>query len=175
MCVWCSQQALQQIFPCCEFTIAVLRNRILLLPITTPEPYRHWHGYGSLTDPGAFLQLPGSEHALAYNWRGDNAGPPMSANETLNDFAIVQKAFPGASVVSSTFEEFVEAVMADGADALLPEITRDLADTWTWGELYQCGGVGTRISFLGFLARFPASFICAPAMIMCVIFSGNPD
>ena len=118
-----------------NYALALSRTLILALPITTPHPHRHWHGYGSLTDPGAFLQLPGSEHALAYNWRGDNAGPPMSANETLNDFAIVQKEFPGASVVSSTFEEFVEAVMADGADALLPEITQDLADTWTWGAL----------------------------------------
>ena len=57
----------------------------------------------------------------------------MSANETLGNFATVQKSFPGASVVSSTFDEFVDTVMADGSDALLPVITGDLADTWTWG------------------------------------------
>lgn len=93
----------------------------------------HWHGYGSLTDPGAFAQLPGSEHAIAYNWRGDNAGPAMSAQEMIKDFATVQANFPGASVVSSTLTEFVEAVLSEGADQYAPEVKSELADTWVWG------------------------------------------
>jgi len=118
-----------------------------MVPVNVPPVFRwkdpasgtsilalwHWAGYGSLTDPGCYAQLPGSEHALAYNWRGDNAGPAMSASEMQGDFATVQKAFPGATIVAATFDEYVDAVLAEGADQLAPEISQDLADTWVWG------------------------------------------
>ena len=39
-----------------------------------------WHprGYGSLGD---FVTVPGLDQALAYDWRGDNQGPPTSVVE----------------------------------------------------------------------------------------------
>eukprot|EP00035_Acanthoeca_spectabilis_P023764 m.450846 g.450846 ORF g.450846 m.450846 type:complete len:766 (+) comp20055_c0_seq1:144-2441(+) len=93
----------------------------------------HWGGYGQQSEPGSFVQLPGSEHALAYNWRGDNAGPPMNQNEVIQDMAAIGKHFPGAQIVPSTFDEYVSAVLAEGADQLAPVVSTDLADTWAWG------------------------------------------
>jgi hypothetical protein len=118
-----------------------------MVPVNVPPMFRwqdpasgesilvlwHWGGYGEPTDPGHFAQLPGSEHAIAYNWRGDNAGPAMDKNEVIQDFATVQAAFAKANIVSSTFDEYVDAVLAEGADLLAPVVTTDLADTWVWG------------------------------------------
>jgi len=53
----------------------------------------HWHGYGQLGEPGDPIRVPGSKHALAYCWRGDNAGPPLSALEVLNNAKQLQQQF----------------------------------------------------------------------------------
>ena len=89
----------------------------------------HWHGYGQIGEPGWTMTVVGSADALAYNWRGDNAGPPQSVEEVLKDMAKVQEAFPGAEVFPSTLDAFVDAAPLEG----LPVVTRDLADTWVWG------------------------------------------
>ena len=82
----------------------------------------HWHGYGGIGDPGWLIRVPGSTHALAYVWRGDNAGPPMSAAEVVKNVASVKAhplmaKFPQAKVVTSTFEN-ISAVWA--TEAKLP-------------------------------------------------------
>lgn len=41
----------------------------------------------------ALFRLPGSKHALAYCWRGDNQGPPTSAIEVLTNAKKLQKQF----------------------------------------------------------------------------------
>ena len=51
-----------------------------------------WHpyGYGDKGFEDAVV-LPGSSHALIMNWRGDNAGPPGSVQEVVNDWAQISK------------------------------------------------------------------------------------
>lgn len=95
----------------------------------------HWHGYGGVGDPGWLIRVPGSTHALAYVWRGDNAGPPIDADEVVKNVASVKShplmaRFPKAQVITSTFEN-ISAVWAD--EAQLPVVTQELADTWIWG------------------------------------------
>jgi hypothetical protein len=51
--------------------------------------------------------LPGSSHALAYDWRGDNQGPPADADEVIKGFDTVRKAFPGAEVIASTLDAYI--------------------------------------------------------------------
>ena len=70
-----------------------------------------WHprGYGGLGD---YVTVPGLSHALAYDWRSDNGGPPMSVGEVLSGFETVRKAFPNATVVASTLDAFVEELLA---------------------------------------------------------------
>ena len=53
----------------------------------------HWKGYGSLGDPGDPIRIPGSKYALAYCWRGDNAGPPTSSAEILQNAKTLQQQF----------------------------------------------------------------------------------
>ena len=36
-------------------------------------------------------------------------------------------------MISSTFDEYVKAVMEEGAFSNLPVITQDLSDSWIWG------------------------------------------
>ena len=62
--------------------------------------------------------MPGSSHALAYVWRDDNTGPPVSAAEALADHAKISQDFPHAdSIVASTLDDFVDAILKekDGA------------------------------------------------------------
>lgn len=68
---------------------------------------------------------------MAYLWRNDNEGPPESAGEVLANKKQLEQQFPGAKVVSSTLDEVVEAIKS--SFHLLPVITRDLSDSWSWG------------------------------------------
>jgi hypothetical protein len=47
----------------------------------------HFGGYGSVGDKDWLIRIPGSSHALAYCWRGDNAGPPGTAAEVSRPFS----------------------------------------------------------------------------------------
>eukprot|EP01062_Namystynia_karyoxenos_P066629 TRINITY_DN60538_c0_g1_i1.p1 TRINITY_DN60538_c0_g1~~TRINITY_DN60538_c0_g1_i1.p1 ORF type:complete len:822 (+),score=209.81 TRINITY_DN60538_c0_g1_i1:75-2468(+) len=89
-----------------------------------------WHprGYGPLGD---FVTVPGFAHALAYDWRGDNQGPPTSTKEVKEAFAKVQTAFPGAKVIASTLDAF--AAELDKVRDSLPVITEEVGDSWIWG------------------------------------------
>ena len=95
-----------------------------------------WHprGYGVLGD---YLVVPGSSHALAYVWRDDNTGPPLSAAEALSDHVKVSEDFPGATtVVASTLDDFVDAVLKEKNGAVvasLPHIQQEIGDSWIWG------------------------------------------
>lgn len=83
----------------------------------------HWGGYGMPSEPGRVLRLPGSGHVLAYNWRGDNAGPPVTADEIIAAFAELAREYPRARVRSSTFDLFHAAIVEDGADRKLPTVS----------------------------------------------------
>ena len=107
----------------------------------------HWHGYGQLGEPGNPIRVPGSSHALAYCWRGDNQGPPMSAEEVNKNRAALERQYPGAKVVSSTLDGFVAAVRRDGAEAELPTIEQEVTpiETLSTRSPYihpQCASLG---------------------------------
>jgi hypothetical protein len=94
-----------------------------------------WHprGYGGIDVSDAVI-LPGTSHALVFAWRGDNAGPPQSVDEVLQNFATVRQEFPGAAVIPSTFDEFV-SVLGDPASAPagIPTLSSEIGDTWIHG------------------------------------------
>jgi hypothetical protein len=94
----------------------------------------HWHGYGRIGQPGNPIRVPGSDDALCYCWRQDNTGPPMDAQEVLNNAKGLVTSFGSrARVISSTLDEYMDAIRNDGALQVLPQITTDLSDTWIWG------------------------------------------
>jgi hypothetical protein len=66
------------------------------------------------------------------DWRGDNAGPPPTAASLISDFEALQKEFPGAQIVPSTFDKFVAAI-ADIPDEDFPTLTSEIGDTWIHG------------------------------------------
>jgi hypothetical protein len=92
----------------------------------------HPYGYGGLSYESAVV-VPGLSHALVFAWRGDNAGPPGSVAEIASDLASVQKAFPAATVVFSTFDDFMQHLLAPAVLDKLPVVTSELGDTWVHG------------------------------------------
>jgi len=71
---------------------------------------------------------------MVFAWRGDNAGPPDSVEEIIDNFADIQKAFPGAAVFASTFDNFTQHVVGNASlYGALPTITSEIADTWLHG------------------------------------------
>ena len=103
---------------------------------TTMPTLWHWHGYGQLGEPGNPIRIPGSDDALCYCWRGDNAGPPLTAFEVLNNALSISinAGLPNdVKVISSTLSDYVDAITADNAWIHLPVVTEDLSDTWIFG------------------------------------------
>lgn len=100
-----------------------------------------WHpyGYGDKGFEDAVV-LPGSGHALIMDWRGDNAGPPASVAEVVSDWAAIGKAFPGAAVVASTFDDFLPFLEA--AAGALPTLTTECVCGQAWGRRTGMGGGG---------------------------------
>lgn len=96
-------------------------------------------GYGGFSLfglPRVLTRVPGSAHGLIVAWRGDNAGPPGSAQEVHDLFAKLQRRFPGAEVRSSTFDAFFAAAAGPGRDRRAdgwPVVTREIGDTWMYG------------------------------------------
>lgn len=66
------------------------------------------------------------------DWRGDNAGPPMNSKELIQDFEAIEREFPGAEVVASTFDKFV-AALENIPDENFPTHTEEIGDTWIHG------------------------------------------
>eukprot|EP00756_Hemistasia_phaeocysticola_P048968 Hpha_TRINITY_DN23386_c0_g1::TRINITY_DN23386_c0_g1_i1::g.96862::m.96862 len=89
-----------------------------------------WHpkGYGGLGD---YVTLPGFSHALAYDWRGDNQGPPTSESDVESTYKRVQKDFPGAVVKASSLEEFAAELVK--VKEQLPIVEAEVGDSWIWG------------------------------------------
>lgn len=76
--------------------------------------------------------FPGLSHAIVFDWRGDNAGPPLNVAEVVSDWATISANFPGASVVSSTLDEF-SALLTPEILANLPVVEAEIGDTWLHG------------------------------------------
>ena len=92
----------------------------------------HPFGYGGLGYEDAVV-VPGLEHALVTEWLGDNQGPPDSVAQIVGDFAGVARAFPGAAVFSSTFDNFTQHLRAPAVLQQLPVIRAEMGDTWIHG------------------------------------------
>lgn len=92
-----------------------------------------WHPnfYGGIGLEDAVI-LPGLAHAVVFDWRGDNAGPPASVAEVQNDWATIAAEFPGAQIVASTLDDFM-ALLTPAVLAALPVVTSEIGDTWLHG------------------------------------------
>jgi hypothetical protein len=71
-------------------------------------------------------------------------GPPNNVAEIASDYATVQKNFPGAKVIFSTFDDFTQYLLNPSVLSTLPVITSELGDTWIHGA----GSDGFRLAFL---------------------------
>eukprot|EP01060_Flectonema_neradi_P006477 TRINITY_DN14382_c2_g2_i1.p1 TRINITY_DN14382_c2_g2~~TRINITY_DN14382_c2_g2_i1.p1 ORF type:complete len:722 (+),score=112.55 TRINITY_DN14382_c2_g2_i1:43-2166(+) len=95
------------------------------------EIYAMWHpkGYGGFARNESVI-VPGLSHALVTDWNGDNAGP-KSAKDYLADFAKIQAEFPGAQIVSSTFDNFTQHL--DSVRDNIPVVYKEIGDSWIYG------------------------------------------
>jgi hypothetical protein len=92
----------------------------------------HPYNYG-MTSYNDSVVVPGLSHAATFAWRGDNAGPPDSVQEVLDDFAYIRTQFPGANVFASTLDNFTQLLAAPSIAATLPTVTAEYGDTWLHG------------------------------------------
>ena len=91
----------------------------------------NWPGYGSLPVKHQMTCLvDGFEHALVYNWNGDNAGP-SSAADYAKDWAVVAATFPNAAIYASTLGNFTTQLATVASK--LPVVKEELADSWVYG------------------------------------------
>ncbi len=65
-------------------------------------------------------------------WRGDNAGPPLTASAVERDWITLRQQFPDSEIVASSFDGFVEAV-ANVSDDFFPVVDAEIGDTWIYG------------------------------------------
>jgi hypothetical protein len=93
--------------------------------------FYHPLGYGGIGWEDVVV-LPSHEHAIVFDWRGDNAGPPQSVNEVTSQFAAIAALFPGAAVVASTIDDFA-ATLTPAVIAGLPVVEDEIGDTWVYG------------------------------------------
>lgn len=91
----------------------------------------HPYNYGGISYSDAVV-IPGFSHAIVFDWRGDNAGPPQSVDEVKGNYATVQAAFPGATVFASTLDNFTQ-LLTPAVTATLPILTSEIGDTWMHG------------------------------------------
>ncbi|KAF8062055.1 hypothetical protein HT031_004315 [Scenedesmus sp. PABB004] len=97
-------------------------------------------GYGgvrendvNLDPPEQCIQAPGLEHVLCTSWRNDNAGPPLTVLEPLRVYDLLRAEWPGARVAASSFDAFVDAVLAAAPTLNLTVVTGEVGDTWING------------------------------------------
>eukprot|EP00927_Polykrikos_kofoidii_P039170 TRINITY_DN33602_c0_g1_i1.p1 TRINITY_DN33602_c0_g1~~TRINITY_DN33602_c0_g1_i1.p1 ORF type:complete len:915 (-),score=109.28 TRINITY_DN33602_c0_g1_i1:19-2763(-) len=69
--------------------------------------------------------------ALCTEFRTDNTGPPTSEAEVQDILNKVRAEYPGARVMSSTFDAFMASVIP--IKDQLPTVELEVADTWTYG------------------------------------------
>ena len=63
------------------------------------------------------------------DWIGDNQGPG-SADYYKGVFEKIQKEYPNATIVASTFDEFLDEVDKSGLRSTLPVVTEEVGDSW---------------------------------------------
>ena len=105
-------------------------------PVSGEAVLAMWHprGYGGFS-AGEAVTAPGFGEALVTDWIGDNAGPGDAAHYVAV-FQKVQKEFPNATVVGSSFDAWLDAVDGAAAGAVraaLPTVELEVGDSWIYG------------------------------------------
>ncbi|UJR30999.1 hypothetical protein I4U23_018510 [Adineta vaga] len=102
-----------------------------------------WHFYGYPNNPGSTFGNPGGLGiddivvipevgvGLAFAFRTDNQGPPMSIAEIRQNHEIIRQSYPGARIISSSFQNFLEDIAGIAPDLEL--FDRDISDSWLQG------------------------------------------
>ena len=92
-----------------------------------------WHarGYGGW-GKGEAVVVPGFDHVLVTDWNADNRGLHPE-REYIDHLRAIQKEWPHAQVVVSTFDNFTEQLIASGA--------KRINERWTRAARRQCVGV----------------------------------
>ena len=72
-----------------------------------------WPGYGMFPLTGIGKQqnmcvVEDLEHALVYNWNGDNDGPSADPNVYEQRWNEISHVFPNAEIIPSTFDNFTQ-------------------------------------------------------------------
>lgn len=103
-------------------------------PVSGEEVLAMWHarGYGGW-GKGEAVVVPGFDHVLVTDWNADNRGLHPE-REYIDHLRAIQKEWPHAQVVVSTFDNFTEQLIASGAVANLDVITREVGDSWIYGD-----------------------------------------
>ena len=87
-------------------------------------------GYGVATpsrnERAVVFVLPNGV-AMAAGWRGDNVGP-APVDEAAQDWDTLEKMFPGAKVLASTFDAFFAEANRPDVKTALPVVTADIGD-----------------------------------------------
>ena len=69
--------------------------------------------------------------ALCTKFRTDNRGPSRSTGEVVRTLDYIQKEYPRASIIASSFDSFVKDVLP--VKHKLPVVTSEIGDTWIYG------------------------------------------
>eukprot|EP01090_Pellita_catalonica_P011857 TRINITY_DN2446_c0_g1_i1.p1 TRINITY_DN2446_c0_g1~~TRINITY_DN2446_c0_g1_i1.p1 ORF type:complete len:760 (-),score=113.06 TRINITY_DN2446_c0_g1_i1:691-2970(-) len=97
----------------------------------TSEILAMWHpgGYGGIKISDCVI-VDGLRHALAFAFRGDNAGP-HTVPEAAQVFSTLQQEFPNSDIRGSTYDAFVRKL--ETVRSVLPVVTEEIGDTWIYG------------------------------------------
>jgi hypothetical protein len=85
----------------------------------------NWPGYGSYPHNPPVL-VEDLDHALVYNFAGDNGGP-QSVAQYQKLWAALEREFPNAEVVASTFDNFTEQLQ--GIRHKLPTLNKEIGES----------------------------------------------
>lgn len=81
-------------------------------------------------DYGSENILPGGKVAISVNFTGDNHGPhPYEKVKAI--YADLQKRYPNARLIASSFNEIAEELLAMQDE--LPVVTSEIGDSWIYG------------------------------------------
>jgi len=102
-------------------------------PISTEEVLAMWHphGYGGYNFSDAVM-ISGWDEVLVTDWIGDNRGPGDAAHY-ISTYQTIQKEFPEADIVASTFDDWLDAVDKSGFREHLPVVAKEVGDSWIYG------------------------------------------
>lgn len=91
----------------------------------------HAGGYGGVMYEDAVI-IPDFPETMVIYFRNDNDGPP-DVDEVLNVYSTIENEFPNATIIPSSFDEFVSRLQNSSVYPTLPLITSEIGDTWIHG------------------------------------------